>query len=81
MIISIISGIDSPPMDHHMGHLNPMMHPLKHEFRLEICNAARSPIHQLVVVKTSSVFVSELSKVRVAVTLYCCCHIIYQMMH
>lgn len=55
----IIEGIDSPPMDHHMGHLNPMMHPLKHEFRLEICNAARSPIHQLVVVKTSSVFVND----------------------
>lgn len=52
-------GIPSPPMDNHMGHLSRMLSIMKHEGRLQITDAARSSIHQLVVMKTSSIFVND----------------------
>ena len=45
-------------MEHHMGHLEKMLSPLKHERRLAVCDAARSEVHQLVVVKHASIFVN-----------------------
>ena len=41
-----------------MGHLEKMLSPLKHERRLAVCDAARSEVHQLVVVKHASIFVN-----------------------
>ena len=41
-----------------MGHLEKMLSPLKHEKRLAVCDAARSDVHQLVVVKHASIFVN-----------------------
>lgn len=45
-------------MEHHMGHLEKMLSPLKHERRLAVCDAAHSEVHQLVVVKHASIFVN-----------------------
>jgi cytochrome P450 len=45
-------------MEHHMGHLETMMSPLKHERRLAVSDAASAEVHQLVVVKHASVFVN-----------------------
>ena len=42
-----------------MGHLEKMLSPLKHERRLAVCDAARSEVHQLVVVKHASIFVNS----------------------
>jgi cytochrome P450 len=39
-----------------------MLHPLKHELRLEVCEAARSAFHQLVMMKHSSVFINDASE-------------------
>ena len=50
--------IPCPPMEHHMGHLEKMLSPLKHERRLAVCDAANSEVHQLVVVKHASIFVN-----------------------
>lgn len=43
-----IIGIPCPPFTHSiLGHPDKMMHPLKHELRLEVTEAARSPVHQV----------------------------------
>lgn len=43
-----IVGIPCPPLTHQMlGHPDKMMHPLKHELRLEVTEYARSPVHQV----------------------------------
>ena len=44
-----ILGIPCPPLSHQMlGHPDKMMHPLKHELRLEVTEQARSPVHQVI---------------------------------
>lgn len=57
-----IAGIPYPPFTHSiLGHPERMMHPLKHELRLEICDASTAPIHQLLMMKHSSVFINDAS--------------------
>lgn len=54
-------GIPIPPLTHPLlGHPDKMLHPLKHELRLEACEAAseKTPLHQLVLMKHSSVFIN-----------------------
>ena len=42
------AGIPCPPLSHPLlGHPDRMLHPLKHEMRLEIAEAARAPLHQV----------------------------------
>ena len=46
-----IVGIPCPPFTHAiLGHPDKMMHPLKHELRLEVTEAARSPVHQVILI-------------------------------
>ena len=43
-----IKDIPTPPLTHALlGHPDKMLHPLKHELRLEVRNAARTPVHQV----------------------------------
>ena len=52
-----IVGIPCPPFTHSiLGHPDKMMHPLKHELRLEVTEAARSPVHQVQFLFTISSF-------------------------
>jgi cytochrome P450 len=55
-----LKDIPCPPLTHPLlGHPDKMLHPLKHELRLEVCEAARSAFHQLVMMKHSSVFIND----------------------
>ena len=43
-----VKDIPMPPLTHPLlGHPDKMLHPLKHELRLEVRNAARTPVHQV----------------------------------
>jgi cytochrome P450 len=55
-----IDGIPIPPLTHPvLGHPEKMLHPLKHEYRLEVCEAARASCHQLALMKHASIFVND----------------------
>lgn len=42
------TGIPYPVFSHKvLGHPDRMLHPLKHELRLETCDDIRGPIHQV----------------------------------
>ena len=54
------TDIPCPPYSHPMlGHPDRMLSPLKHELRLEVCDAARAMFHQLVFMNQSSVFIND----------------------
>ena len=54
------TDIPCPPFSHPMlGHPDRMLSPLKHELRLEVCDAARAMFHQLVFMSQSSVFIND----------------------
>lgn len=55
-----LKGIPCPPLSHSIfGHPERMLHPLKHELRLEVTEQARGPLHQLVLMKHSSIFIND----------------------
>mmetsp|Transcript_1578 Transcript_1578/g.3255 ORF Transcript_1578/g.3255 Transcript_1578/m.3255 type:complete len:571 (-) Transcript_1578:2345-4057(-) len=55
-----IAGIPCPPLTHPiLGHPDKMLHPLKHVLRLEVCESARSPVHQLVLMSHASIFIND----------------------
>lgn len=55
-----IEGIPIPPLSHPvLGHPDKMLHPLKHEMRWEVCEAARASVHQLVMMNHASIFVND----------------------
>eukprot|EP01036_Dinobryon_divergens_P044954 gene44954-60005_t len=55
-----VSGIPCPPLTHALlGHPEKMLHPLRHEFRLEVCDAANCGVHQLLMMKHVSVFIND----------------------
>jgi len=55
-----IQGIPCPPLTHSiLGHPDKMLHPLKHELRLEVTESARAPVHQLVLMNHASVFIND----------------------
>lgn len=55
-----LKGIPCPPLTHSIfGHPEKMLHPLKHELRLEVTESARGPLHQLVLMKHASVFIND----------------------
>jgi cytochrome P450 len=56
-----LEGIPAPPLSHAiLGHPDKMLHPLRHDLRLGVCDSAgKSPVHQLVLMKHSSVFVDS----------------------
>eukprot|EP01031_Cornospumella_fuschlensis_P022538 gene22538-27507_t len=59
-----IKGIPHPPFTHAiLGHPDKMLHPLKHELRLEVCDSSRAPVHQLVLMKHASVFINDSNEV------------------
>jgi hypothetical protein len=44
----LLTDIPLPPLSHPLlGHPDKMIHPLKHELRLAVCDAARTPVHQV----------------------------------
>lgn len=55
-----LENVPIPPLTHPvLGHPDKMLHPLKHELRLEVCDAARACIHQLVVMNHASIFIND----------------------
>jgi cytochrome P450 len=55
-----LKDIPCPPLTHQiLGHPDKMLHPLKHELRLEVCEAARASFHQLLMMKHSSIFIND----------------------
>lgn len=55
-----ILGIPIPPLTHPLlGHPDKLVSPYKHELRLGVCEAARGPFHQLVMMKNASVFIND----------------------
>jgi len=56
-----IPGIPCPPFTHAvLGHPDKIMHPFKHEFRLDLCDVTETlPAYQLVFMKHASVFVND----------------------
>lgn len=46
--ITFLTDIPCPPLTHSMlGHPDKMLHPLKHEFRLEVCESTKAAFHQV----------------------------------
>jgi cytochrome P450 len=57
-------NIPVPPYTHPvLGHPDRMLSPLKHELRLEVCEAARAMFHQLVFMSQVSVFINDAEEV------------------
>ena len=56
-----IAGIPSPPLQHaQFGHPDLMLHPYRHELRLNVSEAAgAAPLHQLSLMKHNSVFINS----------------------
>ena len=55
-----LKDIPCPPLSHPLlGHPDKMTHPLRHELRLQVCNAAGGGIHQLVMMKYISIFIND----------------------
>lgn len=55
-----IYGIPCPPFTHAvLGHPDKILHPMKHELRLQVTESTESGIHQLVMMNHASVFVND----------------------
>lgn len=55
-----IAGIPYPPFTHAvLGHPDKVLHPAKHELRLQVTESTKAPLHQLVLMSHSSVFIND----------------------
>lgn len=55
-----LKDIPCPPLTHPLlGHPEKMSHPMRHELRLQICNAAAGGIHQLMMMRYVSIFIND----------------------